>query len=276
MKTLTRYVLFLLVAVVVTSATALAQGGNHQDRKVMIERLKHGDCPRLLTTGESGQLLHLGRFGYLGVSTTALTPELRTHFGVPDDAGVMIGRVEDDSAAAAAGLRVGDIVTRLDEEDVTSGGSLSRLVRRHEEGDQVTVEYWRGGKVTTATVAIGEHQRCGFDIGSVIDLERFPQLDLLKNLKIDHMPRLEGLLELHEFDGEALDKARVRLHEVLEGQDWQHHIERIRDVDLTQIEERLQEAMERLHALEDHIDIEKKRIQSDEGEDRDEGEDESP
>lgn len=276
MQSFARYVLFLLMAVVVTAAAALAQDsdqGRDRDkerkerRTVMIERLEQGDCPRVLTRGQNGRLLRLGSFGYLGVSTTALTSELRTHFGAPEDVGVMIGSVEEDSSAVAAGLQVGDIITRLDDDDVTSGGSLSRLVRRHEEGDEVTIEYWRGGKVATTTVALGEHQRCGFDISSAIDLERIPQLDHLKNLKLDQMPRLEGLLELYEFDGEALEEVRNRLHEALEGQDWQYHLERIRGVDLNKIEERLQEAMERLHKLEDHIDTEKKRIQEDEDKD---------
>ena len=48
----------------------------------------------------------------LGVGLTDLTPELREHFGVGGDAGVMISRVVEDSPAAKAGLRVGDIIER--------------------------------------------------------------------------------------------------------------------------------------------------------------------
>ena len=40
--------------------------------------------------------------GYLGVSLVDLTPELRDHFGVPDDLGVMIGRVEQDTTTPGA------------------------------------------------------------------------------------------------------------------------------------------------------------------------------
>src|SRR5215475_13923485 len=54
------------------------------------------------------------RRGYLGTALMDLTPELRTHFGVPEEAGVMVSRVESGSPAEKAGLKVGDILTRVD------------------------------------------------------------------------------------------------------------------------------------------------------------------
>ena len=44
------------------------------------------------------------RKGYLGVQLLDLTPELRVHFGVSEDSGVMISQIVEDSPAAAAGL----------------------------------------------------------------------------------------------------------------------------------------------------------------------------
>src|SRR5688500_12390489 len=46
------------------------------------------------------------RRGYLGVGLTEMTPELRAHFGVPEEAGVMVSSVEDGSPADKAGLKV--------------------------------------------------------------------------------------------------------------------------------------------------------------------------
>ena len=45
------------------------------------------------------------RRGYLGVGLTELTPELRTHFGVPEESGVMVSKVEPGSPAEKAGSR---------------------------------------------------------------------------------------------------------------------------------------------------------------------------
>lgn len=51
--------------------------------------------------------------GRLGVLVVGITPELRKHFGAPEDRGVLVGRVLPKSAAAAAGLAVGDILTEV-------------------------------------------------------------------------------------------------------------------------------------------------------------------
>src|SRR5258708_4887988 len=58
--------------------------------------------------------------GYLGVELTELTPELRAHFGAPQDTGVMVARVVAGSPADKAGLKVGDIITSLDGKAVES------------------------------------------------------------------------------------------------------------------------------------------------------------
>ena len=276
MKTTAQLALLLLVA----AAGAVALAGEDEDkeeRHVLIERLRHGDCPQMLRLGEHGHgLMHLGSYGYLGVGITSLTPELREHFGVPDDLGVMVSRVEEGSPAEAAGLQVGDIVTRIDDEDVTSSGRLQRLIRHREKDEVVTVEYWRDGRAATATATLGEHQRCGLDLSSLIDLEHLPHFDLedlphfeledLPQLDLEDLPRFEHFLELQELDGEALGEAMERMREALESQDWESHLERLREIDLSHIEERLQEVMERLHELEAEIEIEKKRVQEDEGE----------
>jgi hypothetical protein len=281
----------LLLAFLVVAVAGAASAGDESQKPgaVTVNRLVKGDCPQYLRLGEGGPgLLRLGRYGYLGVETTALTPELRRHFGAPEDTGVLIGRVEEGSPAAAAGLRVGDVLTRVDDGEVTSGGSLRRLVRAYEKDETATLEFWRGGKSATTTVAFDERQSCALDLGSMIDLDRLPRFDLGELPLID-LDELAPLLELREFDGAKLDEARERLrkaHEIreldadelkeaqerlreaLRSQDWSRHLERLRDVDMKGIEERLREAMERLHELEHEIETQKERIhrQEDDGE----------
>ncbi len=94
--------------------------------------------------------------GFLGVGTTELTPELRRHFGVPEDTGVMVSNVVDDSGAFRAGVRVGDIVTAVDSQPISSARSLQRAIRKHEEGDSVTLELWRDGRVQDLTAIVGK------------------------------------------------------------------------------------------------------------------------
>jgi membrane-associated protease RseP (regulator of RpoE activity) len=96
--------------------------------------------------------------GYIGVRPVAMTPELRTHFGAPKEAGVFIGRVEKDSPAAKAGLQVADIVTSADGERIGSTRDLVRAIRRKKEGETVAIELLRDRSAKTVTVTVAERE----------------------------------------------------------------------------------------------------------------------
>lgn len=149
------------------AAGAAAGDDEHvHHHRVVIER--HGDHMEigdgeeaLRLTTSPGFLEFFGGGGYLGVSMTELTPELRTHFGVPEDVGVMVSRVAEDSPAERAGLRVGDVITRVDGEDVGSGMALQRLVSGHEDGGEAVFEIWRDGGVETVTAMLEKREGHG-------------------------------------------------------------------------------------------------------------------
>lgn len=102
-------------------------------------------------------LMHHGmKSGFLGVGMAELTPELRAHFGVPEDAGVMVSKVVDDSPASRAGIAVGDIITLVDGETVRSGATLAKAIRSREDGAMVDLEVWRDGSVLTFSAAVEE------------------------------------------------------------------------------------------------------------------------
>ncbi len=167
--------LLLFVAAGLTPLTPLAIADDSGRRVVRIETKTHcddGDCEpaevmvlgdgEFEWNGESfGELLggFGGTAGYLGVQLTDLTSELREHFGVPSDVGVMVGKVVDDSPAQRAGLEAGDIITLLDGESVTSSVGLARAVGKLEEGHVAALEIWRDGQVEQRTATIEERER---------------------------------------------------------------------------------------------------------------------
>jgi membrane-associated protease RseP (regulator of RpoE activity) len=108
------------------------------------------------------------RRGYLGVGLIELTPELRTHFGAPDDAGVMVSTVEDGSPADKAGIQVGDILTSLDGKDVESSWDIRSRVRELKEGEQVPLQVWRDGKAQTVSATIAMRERPEIDMGPIL------------------------------------------------------------------------------------------------------------
>ncbi|MEU1077702.1 MULTISPECIES: trypsin-like peptidase domain-containing protein [unclassified Streptomyces] len=71
-------------------------------------------------------------------------------------AGVAIVEVKGGGAADRAGLRAGDIITRLGETEIGTITSLSEALAAAKPGQTVQVTYSRGGSVRTATVTLGE------------------------------------------------------------------------------------------------------------------------
>jgi membrane-associated protease RseP (regulator of RpoE activity) len=106
--------------------------------------------------------------GYLGIGLTDLTPELRTHFGVPQESGVMVSKIDAGSPAEKAGLKVGDILTAYDGKPVASSFDLRQRVRAADDGAAATLEVWRGGKVQTVTASLEKRDRPEVDIAPLL------------------------------------------------------------------------------------------------------------
>jgi putative serine protease PepD len=69
--------------------------------------------------------------------------------------GAQIGSVEPNSAAAKAGLKVGDIVTKVDNQRVDDFDGLAASIRSHVPGQTVTLTIIRDGKTSTLRVTLG-------------------------------------------------------------------------------------------------------------------------
>ena len=108
-----------------------------------------------------------GHRGYLGVRLIEMTPELREHFGVSRDAGVLVGGIEKDSPAAKAGVLVGDIVTAADGDRVDSARDLSRAVRRKKAGETVKLDLSRDRAKKQVTVTVAERKAREIRLGDL-------------------------------------------------------------------------------------------------------------
>jgi serine protease Do len=103
------------------------------------------------------QILKTGKVVHarLGVEVQTLDQALADAFQLKIPKGALVAKVEPDSAAARAGLRVGDVILRLDGNPIVDAGQLSARVGAHAPGDEAALEIWRDGKALTVTVTIG-------------------------------------------------------------------------------------------------------------------------
>ncbi len=125
-------------------------------RAIMDQLIEHGEVKR----------------GLIGVIVQRLNSELAEAFGVDRHDGVIIGRVEPGSPADDAGLRPGDIVTKVGKREI------QRLADFHSQaavmfiGDKVRIEVIRDGRERRLTMEIAEHTQQRV-VGRQID----PRLD---------------------------------------------------------------------------------------------------
>lgn len=191
-----RIALLALVAGGLTAAAAFADGAGQDpdgERRVIRIETEKVDCEgencpeagthKMIFVGQDGEVhevsgegmhwfgehgahaFHLGegggKAGYLGVMLTPMTPELRAHQGVPEEAGVLVSKVMEDSPAARAGIRVGDVVSAVDGEAVGTPRDLAAAIRGRKDGDVVTLELWRDGTVQNLTTAVEQREGLG-------------------------------------------------------------------------------------------------------------------
>jgi|GEM_PF-3206575 len=96
--------------------------------------------------GSGGMIAPRRTGAYLGVATQAPT----------GGSGAQIARVSSGSPADGAGLKVDDVVTKVDDTTIASPSDLVQAVTSHKVGDEVTITYTRGGNSATVKVKLAD------------------------------------------------------------------------------------------------------------------------
>ena len=106
------------------------------------------------------QLVAQGRVvrGWLGVGIQPLTPELAKKFGVTEQEGVLVNEVFEKDPAAAAGIKPGDVITRIEGAVIDSPNRLSRIVAGLLPGAMTKVEVVRNQQRLVLDVALSERR----------------------------------------------------------------------------------------------------------------------
>ncbi len=112
------------------------------------------------------KLIQFGKVthGYMGIGISDVTPENSRFFHMDSAAGAVVTQVEPDSPGAKAGLKVGDVITQLDGDEVSDAGALQVVVGQKNPGTTVHLQVMRDGKSVAAPVtleAMGSRDRTG-------------------------------------------------------------------------------------------------------------------
>jgi serine protease Do len=95
--------------------------------------------------------------GWLGVQIQPLSPELARSFGLAGKKGALVADVlGEESPAAKAGLKAGDIIVELNGIPVDSNTHLVHLVADIHPGETVDIKYYRDGKLASTKVTVAK------------------------------------------------------------------------------------------------------------------------
>jgi serine protease Do len=94
--------------------------------------------------------------GYLGVRLQPIDEDFAASLGLPKRRGELVQTVEETSPAGRAGIKAGDIITKVNGKDVSADQTVSFLVANLQPGAQVPVELLRDGKRVAVNVTLGK------------------------------------------------------------------------------------------------------------------------
>jgi Do/DeqQ family serine protease len=93
---------------------------------------------------------------YLGIEYPRdnLSEEDKKQNGIKDDGGVYVMSVREGGAAISAGIKKGDVITKINNVPVVSGADLIGQIATYRPGDKITLTYQRAGKEYTGTITL--------------------------------------------------------------------------------------------------------------------------
>lgn len=133
---------------------------------------------------------------YLG--RTVATDENRAMLGVTtekDSKGAEIQTISKESGAEKAGLKKGDIITKIDDKKIEGPDDLSAAIKQHKPGDKITVTYLRDGKEQKSSTELGKWKGLKQSVRVAVPNNykmEFPNMNFDNLPRIQSIPRVQG------------------------------------------------------------------------------------
>jgi len=125
-------------------AVDVVRKGKTRTFKVKLGKLEEEETPRKMSEEKSD----------LGMTVEEITPESARHFGLSEKSGLLVVRVETRSPAEEAGIRQGDMVIEIDQEEMKGLNQYRNKIRQYKKGDTVLFLIKRRGTTLYFTLKI--------------------------------------------------------------------------------------------------------------------------
>jgi serine protease Do len=105
--------------------------------------------------------------GYMGIGISDVTPDNSKFFNMSKAVGAVVTQVEPDSPGEKAGLKVGDVITQIDGQEVSDAGGLQVVVGQKDPGNTIHLQVMRDGKNVSIPVtleAMGSRDKSGKEV----------------------------------------------------------------------------------------------------------------
>jgi serine protease Do len=93
---------------------------------------------------------------WLGISGVNLSPQVARRYNLQAEKGVLVVGLARDGPSFEAGMRVGDVITRIGDQEVTQMKELLVALSKHDVGSVITLEFLRMGSKRTASLRLAE------------------------------------------------------------------------------------------------------------------------
>jgi serine protease Do len=131
-----------------------------------------------------------------GLMVENITPQLGEFFGVKNGNGVLVRSVEKGSRADKAGLRAGDVITRVGDQPVHDTSDFTHALHSHTTGS-INVSVMRDKKEQTLTITLPERKESGGMIEESLELPELDEESQIELSKVeDEVARLQPQMEL--------------------------------------------------------------------------------
>ena len=109
-----------------------------------------GDVQAIITDiMENGQVTDKPSFG---ITAGTMTEQMAAQYQIEQKSGAFVYSVNKGGAGEKAGLRMGDVITKVDSTDIASMEDLTAAKKGHKAGDTVAVTYFRDGSSHTTSL----------------------------------------------------------------------------------------------------------------------------